>query len=235
LPFQIETTAHERNFDTLRQKLAQSSYFLFKDGGEPESPVFNPYIAQLIPLVANDPRYTEILVRSLPDRGIARIFKNSAPHARSVEGVFSRNAAPPDGGPAIDFGGVLSLTSVSTVKTPDSLTVQFRWRCLKPPDRDYWCFTHLIDQKGKILTQLDHRLLGGEPPLLSWRTGDSGSEEIRFVLPAGAGASGWRLRFGLYDPPSGKRLTVRSLQGAAAREFTLTDRDTTVLSPIPER
>jgi len=234
LPFNVETTAHEKDFDALKLRLAQASYFLYKDGGEAESPDFNPYLAQLVPLVISDSRYTEILVRRLPDGGIARIFKNSttrnpAAPSRPAEGGFPSSGTQIPEEFAVDFGGVVALTGFSTVKAPNAITVQFRWRCLKPPDRDYWCFTHLIDASGKIVAQRDHRLLGGSLPLPSWRAGDGGTEEVRLAPPAGIALDGLRLRFGLYDPPSGDRLRVGPLQGVALSRFSLADQATAAL------
>lgn len=82
LPYDVETTAHEKDFEILRERLAQASFFVYKEGGEPESPVFNPYIARVVQLAIHDARYTEIpFSRRLPDGGVARIFK-AATHLR---------------------------------------------------------------------------------------------------------------------------------------------------------
>jgi hypothetical protein len=230
LPFTVETTAHESDIGTLRLRLAQASYFLYKDGGEPESPTFNPHIAELVQLVITNPRYIEVFARRLPDGGTARIFKNSTTHSPPLNGGFFRSGTHVREQVGIDFGGMLALTGISTVKALNSMTIQFRWRCLRPPDRDYWCFTHLINADGKIVAQLDHRLLSGDPPLLSWREGDAGIEEIRLLAPVGAPMEGLRLRFGFYDPPSRDRLRVGAMHGVAASGFTLADQATAVVS-----
>jgi hypothetical protein len=78
--------------------------------------------------------------------------------------------------------------------------------------------------------QLDHRLLGGQPPLRTWRAGDSGEEEIRLRRRRHTSA-GLRLRFGIYDPPSGDRLRIAPLPPAAMRRFLLADQDTALLAP----
>jgi hypothetical protein len=229
LPFDIETTAHEKDFDALRLRLAEASFFLFKEGGEAESPDFNPYLSRLVPLVIDDSRYAEIFATPLPDGGIARIFKNSTTGSRPAGGGFLSSGAQIPEEFAVDFGGVVALTGFSTVKAPDGIGVRFRWRCLKPPDRDYWCFTHLIDGSGKIVAQRDHRLLGGSLPLPSWRADDGGAEEVHLAPPQGTAWDGLRLRFGLYDPATGDRLRVGPLQGAALSRFSLADQATAVL------
>ena len=80
MPFNVETTAHEKQLETLRQRLAQAAFFIYKEGGEPESPAFNPYIEELVRSVV-DGRHFQIIPydRRLPDGGIARIYKNLTP------------------------------------------------------------------------------------------------------------------------------------------------------------
>lgn len=232
LPFNVETTAHEEDLETLHQRLAQASYFLYKEGGEPESPAFNPHIADLVRSVSIDGTYREIpYAKRLPDGGIVRIYKNSAPsHGRRDE-TFTIGD-PPDGEEfAVDFGGILALTGISVVPVPEGFDARFQWRCIKPPARSYWCFAHLIDSTGRIVAQHDHRLLGGEPLLSAWRAGMQAGESIHFRLPAGVPSTGLRLRFGVYDPPSGDRLHIGPLQGRASSRFSLTDQATAVLAP----
>ena len=80
MPFNVETTAHEKQLETLRQRLAQTAFFIYKEGGEPESPAFNPYIDDLVRSVADDRQFQRIPYdRRLPDGGIARIYKNLTP------------------------------------------------------------------------------------------------------------------------------------------------------------
>jgi hypothetical protein len=232
LPIDVETTAHEKDIDTLRQRLASSSYFLFKEGGYPESLVFNPYIGDLVRIVTTDSHFRQIpYSRPLPDGGMARIYQNLAPGHSAIEAAFVKNGSRAGEEFAIDFGETLVLTGFSAKATPDETEVRFRWRCLKPPDREYWCFTHLIDPAGRIVAQNDHRLLGGEPPLKSWRPGDVGREEIRIRVPKGANSAGLRLRFGLYDPPSGERLHIGPLQAADSLRFSLSDNASSLIAP----
>jgi hypothetical protein len=232
LPFSVENTAHERDLDTLRQRLAQASFSLYKEGGEPESPAFNPYVGDLARSVADTRRFQRIPYdRRLPDGGMACIYKNLASARRPVVGQFVKSGFPNPEEFAVDFGGILALTGFSVVTTGNETAVKLRWRCLNPPDREYWCFTHLIDASNRIVAQLDHRLLGGEPPLRAWRSGDGGEEEIRLRLPAGAPAVGMRPRFGIYDPPSGERLHVRPLETSISAKFSLTDQSTALLAP----
>ncbi len=233
LPFNVETTAHEKDLGTLRERLAQASWFIYKTGGEAESPAFNPFAGDLIRSVQNNKRFAELpYSKSLPDGGVAHIVKNLSPGQSGIDGTFVRNAPRTDEKFAIGFGGILALTNISTVISPAETTVSFRWRSIRTPDRDYWCFTVLLDRDGKVIAQHDHRLLGGEPPLASWQAGDAGDEEIHLALPAGKSMEGLRVRFGLYDPPSGDRLKIDSLQNAAAKRFTVMDSGTALVALV---
>jgi hypothetical protein len=217
LPFRVETTAHENDFGILRQRLAQASFFLYKEGGEPESPAFNPFAADLARMVSTDPRFHEVpYSRRLPDGGIARIYRNVARQNQAPD----RPAVELPEEFAVDFGGILALTGMSVNAAPDGIAAKFGWRCGKPPGPDYWCFTHLIDPTNRIVAQFDHRLPGG-----------CGGEEIHLRLPPGVSPIGLRLRFGIYNPSTGERLRVGPLQGAASSRFSSTDHATALLLP----
>jgi hypothetical protein len=80
LPFNVETTAHEKDLGTHRARLAHASWFIYKTGGEPESAAFNPYAGDLIRSVQNNPRFAELpYSKSLPDGGVAHMVKNLSP------------------------------------------------------------------------------------------------------------------------------------------------------------
>jgi hypothetical protein len=80
LPLYVETTAHEKELETLRRRLAQTAFFIYKEGGEAESPAFNPYIDELVRSVAESRELQRIpYERRLPDGGFARIYKNLTP------------------------------------------------------------------------------------------------------------------------------------------------------------
>jgi hypothetical protein len=167
----------------------------------------------------------------LPDGGFARIYRNLAPARRSPTTQFVSGGIQNSGSFTVDFGGIVALTDFSAATTGNETTVKFRWRCLNPPDREYWCFTHLIDHANRIVAQLDHRLLGGQRPLRTWRPGDGGEEEIRLRVLAGVSPAGLRLRFGMYDPASGDRLHVKPLQPPASFRFSVVDQATALLAP----
>ncbi len=122
-------------------------------------------------------------------------------------------------------------TRAAVLSIAIALIVKWRWRCLKRPDRDYWCFTHVIDSRGRIVSQFDHRL-PGDSPLRSWTPGVRIADQVRLRIPAEFPAGELRLRFGLYDPRTGRRLRLGVLQELPASLFTPADQSTALLTPI---
>ena len=96
-----------------------------------------------------------------------------------------------------------------------------RWRSLQPVDRDYWCFTHVIDSGGKIAGYLDHQILDGEPPTSQLRQGDTGMESLLFR--AFQSGTLYRLKLGVFDRATGKRLKI------TASSFPVTDDGTAAI------
>jgi Dolichyl-phosphate-mannose-protein mannosyltransferase len=215
LPLDVETTAHEENLGALIGRVQQAEFFVYEDGGEPESPVFNPYASTIDQRVRSGGLFTEIPYgRHVPDGGVVRIFQRSA---------TTQDAAPSAREEfVIDFGGVVALTGAVIAKAPDSATIEYRWRAAQLTGRQYWSFTHLIDPAGRIVAQLDQPLPASGPD-------GTGQQEIYLTLPAGAPASALRLRIGVYDPPSGTRLRIAPLSTTAASRFGLADHDTALI------
>jgi len=71
------------------------------------------------------------------------------------------------------------------------------------------CFEHILDSHGNVVGQLDHLLLGGSPPLMSWRAGDVAQEKLRYVIVSPQKAEAYRVRLGLFDSATGDRLPVQ--------------------------
>lgn len=66
-------------------RFENAAFFIYEDGGEPESPVFNPHIAHLIERSHSDGLFTEIpCARGVPDGGVVRLFQRSTPAANAV-------------------------------------------------------------------------------------------------------------------------------------------------------
>ncbi|MDP8981698.1 MAG: glycosyltransferase family 39 protein [Acidobacteriota bacterium] len=77
LPLDVRTTAYEKDWARLLDLARASSYFVYKQGGEPESAFFNIRSAELIEYLRSSPEWDEIpFGRVLPDGGTAHILRH---------------------------------------------------------------------------------------------------------------------------------------------------------------
>jgi len=212
LPLTVESTAYDRDINVLLRAVDSATYFAYKEGGELESPFFNVRYGEIVEHVKHSIGVEEIhLPRELalvPDGGVARLFH--------VKRRVLTTALPPLPELHADLSGLMELAGLEIHRTTDAIEVTYGWRCLKPIDREYWCFTHITDEHGVIIGQLDHRIAGGDPPVTAWRPGEAAAETFRFVFPNPKAASKVKLRIGLYDVPSDQRLRITLPSGSKA-------------------
>jgi hypothetical protein len=220
LPFEISTTAYQADTTALLSSLDLTAFFVYKSGGEPDS-TFNSGGDAAIKYAHESGEFTELpIARTLGDGGVAHVL------AHRPTGRFIRSDAFIEAGLDkfsecnVNFEGKIQLTGLSLHRTAEILEVGYRWRCLKPVDRDYWCFTHILNARGSIAGYLDHQILGGEPATTLWEPGDVAIERLTFRIPQASEAGVYRLRLGLFYPPSQERLAI------SASDFPLTDRQT---------
>jgi len=209
LSLEVTTSAYEDNLETLLRQLDTAAFLVYKDGGsERGSSFFNKHGDALISEIKNQD-YIEVSDHlRLPDGGTARIFRNLSPNKLLRSGTF----VPANLGQLTDceviFGDQLQLIGFSIQQRAGSLEVKYRWRCLRPPDREYWCFTHVIDEQERIVGYLDHEILGGTPPMIAWRKDDLADERLWLRSAAIQEKAKYRLRVGLFHQRSGVRLPV---------------------------
>ncbi|NKQ37264.1 MAG: hypothetical protein HF973_16815 [Chloroflexi bacterium] len=103
--------------------------------------------------------------------------------------------------------------------TDDTLTLY--WQAIGKTEQDYTVFTHVLDEAGNLLRQVDSPPAGNAYPTRFWQPGDV----IVDVREIGAGYG--RVLVGLYSPVDGVRLTVVDGEGTAVP-------DNVILLPSPE-
>jgi 4-amino-4-deoxy-L-arabinose transferase-like glycosyltransferase len=75
LLLEVQTTAYKKDWGQLLNLARASSYFVYKQGGEPESAFFNTRGAEFIAYLRSSPEWVEIpFGRALPDGGTAHIL-----------------------------------------------------------------------------------------------------------------------------------------------------------------
>ena len=77
LPLEVRTTAYEKDWSRLLELARGASYFVYKEGGEPESAFFNTRGAELIGYLRGSTEWVEVPYgRVLPDGGTAHILRH---------------------------------------------------------------------------------------------------------------------------------------------------------------
>jgi 4-amino-4-deoxy-L-arabinose transferase-like glycosyltransferase len=203
LPFEIGTTAYFTDASKATQAVHQTSYFVYKEGGESDLVNFNTLGETAIREARDSGRFMELpLSRRLPDGGIAHVLLN--PSATGVLLSADLNEIPAC---KVTFTDGIQLTGIGVTRTRKGLEVKYRWRCLRPIDRDYMCFSHVVDRTGKVVGYLDHRFLNGDTPTSLWKMGDTALESFFFPLPE-EDSGAYSLRVGVYYRESGERLQI---------------------------
>jgi len=223
LPLEVTTTAYEQDLNVLLNQLNGTSFFAYKEGGEQGSQFFNLHGTEVMHEVRNGGDFIELPYHpSLPDGGIAHVFKNLSLTAFLPSGVSIPSGLSHLTPCEVAFGDVLELTGILVNQSAGAVEVKYRWRCVRPPEREYSCFTHILDEQDRVVGYLDHKILNGNPPIVAWREGDQAIERLQFRSSAIQPGRKYRLRLGLFHRPSGQRLPVRSTN------FPLTDHGTAV-------
>jgi hypothetical protein len=107
-----------------------------------------------------------------------------------------------------------------------ALVVILNWRASAKIDQDFTVFAHLVDENGSTISSLDSPPLGGKSPTSEWRPNILIADAI--VLPVDSDTligQTYRLELGMYDPASGKRLSIVDANGQSIG-------DTVVVAPF---
>jgi hypothetical protein len=229
LPLDVSTTAYEQDLNVLYNQLNATSFFAYKEGGEQGSSLFNPHGTELMHEVRNGGEFIELPYRPLlPDGGVVHLFKNLTRNVFLPNGVSIPSGLNDLTTCKVVFGDVLELTGILVNQAGGAVGVKYRWRCVRPPEREYWCFTHILDEQGHVIGYLDHKILNGNPPMVGWSEDDQAIERLRFRSTAIQPGKKYRLRLGLYHQPSGQRLPV------GLTNFPVADQGTAVYVVVPD-
>ncbi|MCS6802296.1 MAG: glycosyltransferase family 39 protein [Chloroflexota bacterium] len=141
---------------------------------------------------------------------------------------WTKLADPPGSDPpaislSADFGGLIRVDGATVVparRFPPGDTRPPAWHvstwlaAIRPIDRDYTMFVHVVGPDGQLLTQNDGQPVENAYPTSRWLVGERviDRREVPMPSPPVAGA---RLVIGFYDPATGARLLRRDAPGDA--------------------
>lgn len=111
---------------------------------------------------------------------------------------------------AVSFGEALQLRGVEGpfgLRTGERFELWLSWQVIRPIDRNYTLFVHLINESGRLIAQQDRFQLTS-----MWPVGESVPLKVEFPsLPPGR----YHIRLGWYLWPSMEHLPVRDLSRAS--------------------
>jgi len=107
-----------------------------------------------------------------------------------------------------DIGEIIGYTRTVAI-AGQPMTVTLNWHALRPADRDYTVFVHLLDAKGQLQAQHDGQPDTGNFVTSRWSNGISFQDAHVLSLPANLTPGQYTLAAGVYDPATGGRLVMR--------------------------
>ncbi len=130
-----------------------------------------------------------------------------------VEGRERSFTLPPTEHP-LDFrwGEVVRLLGYdlepTEVESGGSLHLTLYWQALSTMETSYTVFIHLLDEEGGLRGQQDSVPGQGTLPTTGWMIGEVITDCYDISIASDAPPGGYRLLAGMYEPVSGKRLSV---------------------------
>jgi 4-amino-4-deoxy-L-arabinose transferase-like glycosyltransferase len=123
------------------------------------------------------------------------------------------------------FGDAIELVGYDLPQTAlragQSFALTCYWRALKPADKSYTMFAHVLDANGKVIGQKDAPPLNGEAPTDGWVANEFIADTLVFDLAADAPVGAAAVEIGFYDPLSGQRLSVFDADGVGQGDRVL--------------
>jgi len=237
--FQITTSAYEEDLASLLNAANSTMFFVYKEGGESGPQFTNRLFKPLLEDVQNSGKFYywstgSFLPRlpGLPDGGKVVVYQNRYPNSAVVNrysfdpGVNSKDSDIEKPTCTVNFSNLMKLTGLSFVIERQWLKVSYTWSSTKKVDPDLFCFTHILDNQGRVLGYLDHSI--PEEPVMGWKEAWGAREILRYRLPDNANQV--QLRLGLFRESSGERFRIQEARSLQGTKLSLTDEGTAILA-----
>ena len=237
--FRITTSAYEEDLASLLNAVNSIPTFVYKEGGEPGPRFTNRLFKPLLEDVQNGGKFVHLSIYpllpglpSLPDGSKVVVYQNRYPNSAVLErynfdaGVTSHYCEIEKPTCTVSFSNLMKLTGLSFVIERQWLRVSYTWSSTKKVDPDLFCFTHILDDQGRVLGYLDHSI--PEEPVMGWNEAWGAREILRYRLPDNANQV--QLRLGLFRKSSGERFRIQEAQSLRGAKLSLTDEGTAILA-----
>jgi len=108
-----------------------------------------------------------------------------------------------------DLPGMTAASDGSvTVAAGSVLHLTLYWQMLRPVDRGYTVFTHLLDGGGELRGQKDSVPVQGTYPTTEWVEGEVVEDSYQIAVAPEATPGPYQIEVGLYDAATGQRLLL---------------------------
>jgi 4-amino-4-deoxy-L-arabinose transferase-like glycosyltransferase len=108
------------------------------------------------------------------------------------------------------FGEPPLFRLVGVMPDAEAANLTLNWQSLRPADKNYTVFVHLLDEQGVLVGQHDGEPGNGRLPTSMWLPGEFLADSHPLTLP---GSGQYTLAVGAYDWQTGQRLPVTNAFG----------------------
>ncbi|MBI2865693.1 MAG: glycosyltransferase family 39 protein [Chloroflexi bacterium] len=116
-----------------------------------------------------------------------------------------------------EFESGVELTSYSLTSDQlapgDAVQLSLQWKSLRDGSQDFKVSVRLTDEEGHIVNQFDRRPADDKRSTLSWVAGESMTDNLGIMIPAGSPPGQYGLELGLYNIATGQPLRSVAREG----------------------
>lgn len=134
-----------------------------------------------------------------------------APAADMIESGLGTIFGDPTATPINDANGWIRLRGYAltpTARPGGHILLTLLWQSLRPVEKDYQVFVHLLNDRGEKILQRDGQPVLWMRPTSTWRPGEEIVDRYGLLLPPTLAIGRYTLAVGLYDAVTGQRLAV---------------------------
>ena len=113
----------------------------------------------------------------------------------------------------VKLGGKIGLGGYAFARQGDTVDLRLLWLTRQPMEESYKVFVHVIDDQGKLLTQIDSRPQNYASNTNRWIPGQVIYDRFQASLPPDTPPGSYQVRVGMYNEADGQRLPVLDAAG----------------------
>jgi hypothetical protein len=107
-----------------------------------------------------------------------------------------------------EFANQIALVGYSVENAAGHLNVRLYWRARQVMDADYTVFVHLVDRRGRTVTQKDNQPQHDTYPTSFWDVGEIIADDYQLDVPSNVPTGDYQLIVGIYRSGDNTRLSV---------------------------